>query len=178
MDGLSAERIVELFEKDVSSRKRLAELLVVESDVRLAIINAIIRDVATKEDIEKLRAATKEDIKNLGEETKKDIENLRKATKEDIENLRKATKEDIENLRKATKEDIENLRKATKEDIENLRKTTKEDIGRLEARINSLDVRISRLEGQMSLFVKLFIAFNLPILLGIIGMLLKLAFTG
>jgi hypothetical protein len=145
MDGLSAERIVELFEKDVGSRKRLAELLVVEPDVRLAIINALIRDVATKEDIEKLRAATKEDI---------------------------------ENLRKATKEDIENLRKATKEDIENLRKTTKEDIGRLEARINSLDVRISRLEGQMSLFVKLFIAFNLPILLGIIGMLLKLVFTG
>jgi len=152
MDGLSAERIVELFEKDVGSRKRLAELLVVEPDVRLAIINALIRDVATKEDIEKLRAATKEDI---------------------------------ENLRKATKEDIENLRKATKEDIENLRKTTKEDIGRLEARINSLDVRIdgleariSRLEGQMSLFVKLFIAFNLPILLGIVGMLLKLVFTG
>jgi len=145
MSELSAERIVKLFEKDVGSRKRLAELLVVEPDVRLAIINAIIRDVATKEDIEKLRAATKEDI---------------------------------ENLRKATKEDIENLRKATKEDIENLRKTTKEDIGRLEARINSLETRISRLEGQMSLFVKLFIAFNLPILLGIIGMLLKLAFTG
>ena len=128
MDGLSAERIVELFEKDASSRKRFAELLIVEPDIRLAIINAIIRDVATKEDIEKLRAATKEDI-------------------------------------------------------ESLKKATKEDIGRLEARINSLDVRISglearisRLEGQMSLFVKLFIAFNLPILLGVVGMLLKLVF--
>ena len=139
MDGLSAERIVELFEKDASSRKRFAELLIVEPDIRLAIINAIIRDVATKEDIEKLRAATKEDI--------------------------------------------ENLKKATKEDIESLKKATKEDIGRLEARINSLDVRISglearisRLEGQMSLFVKLFIAFNLPILLGVVGMLLKLVF--
>jgi len=143
MSELSAARIVELFEKDPSSRKRFAELLVIEPDIRLAIINAIIRDVATKEDIEKLRAATKEDI---------------------------------EKLRAATKEDIENLRKATKEDIEKLRAATKEDIGRLEARINSLEVRISRLEGQMSLFVKLFIAFNLPILLGIIGMLLKLVF--
>jgi len=141
VDGLSAERIVELFEKDVSSRKRLAELLVVEPDVRLAIINALIRDVATKEDIEKLRAATKEDI---------------------------------ENLRKATKEDIGKLEAR----INSLEAVTREDIGRLEARINSLDVRISRLEGQMSLFVKLFIAFNLPILLGIIGMLLKLVFTG
>jgi len=141
VDGLSAERIVELFEKDVGSRKRLAELLVAEPDVRLAIINAIIRDVATKEDIEKLRAATKEDI---------------------------------ENLRKATKEDIGKLEAR----INSLEAVTREDIGRLEARINSLDVRISRLEGQMSLFVKLFIAFNLPILLGIIGMLLKLVFTG
>jgi hypothetical protein len=141
VDGLSAERIVELFEKDVGSRKRLAELLVAEPDVRLAIINALIRDVATKEDIEKLRAATKEDI---------------------------------ENLRKATKEDIGKLEAR----INSLEAVTREDIGRLEARINSLDIRISRLEGQMSLFVKLFIAFNLPILLGIIGMLLKLAFTG
>jgi hypothetical protein len=141
VDGLSAERIVELFEKDVGSRKRLAELLVAEPDVRLAIINALIRDVATKEDIEKLRAATKEDI---------------------------------ENLRKATKEDIGKLEAR----INSLEAVTREDIGRLEARINSLDVRISRLEGQMSLFVKLFIAFNLPILLGIIGMLLKLVFTG
>jgi len=56
---LSAERIVELFEKDVGSRKRLAELLVAEPDVRLAIINALIRDVATKEDMERLKAELK-----------------------------------------------------------------------------------------------------------------------
>ena len=56
---MSAERIVELFEKDVGSRKRLAELLVAEPDVRLAIINALIRDVATKEDMERLKAELK-----------------------------------------------------------------------------------------------------------------------
>ena len=157
MSGLSAEKIVELFEKDVSSRKRFAELLIIEPDIRLAIINAVIRDVATKEDIENLRAATKEDI-----------ENLRAATKEDIENLRKATKEDIESLKKATKEDIGRL-EARINSLETR-------INGLEARIGGLEARISRLEGQMSLFVKLFVAFNLPILLGIVGMLLKLVF--
>jgi hypothetical protein len=85
MDELSAERIVELFEKDVGSRKRLAELLVVEPDVRLAIINALIRDVATKEDIEKLRAATKEDIENLRKTTKEDMERLKAELKSYID---------------------------------------------------------------------------------------------
>jgi ribosomal protein L29 len=42
--------------------------------------------------------------------TKQDIENLRAATKQDIESLRAATKQDIESLRAATKQDIENLR--------------------------------------------------------------------
>jgi hypothetical protein len=74
MDGLSAERIVELFEKDVGSRKRLAELLVAEPDVRLAIINALIRDVATREDIEDLRKETREDIERLKAELKSYID--------------------------------------------------------------------------------------------------------
>lgn len=53
--GVSAEDIVELFERDVKARRRLAELLVMEPDVRLAIINAVLRDVATKQDIAELR---------------------------------------------------------------------------------------------------------------------------
>ncbi|MEM2178633.1 MAG: hypothetical protein QW272_07435 [Candidatus Methanomethylicaceae archaeon] len=104
MVELDANQIVELFEKNVSARKRLAELIVMEPDIRLAIIDAIIRDVATREDIEKLRIATKEGI-------------------------------------------------------------------------NGLDKRMTRLEGQMNLFIKLFITFNLPILLGIIGILLRLIFS-
>jgi len=126
MSGLSAERIVKLFEEDTRSRKKLAELLLIEPDIRLAMINAIIRDVATKDD-----------IKNM----------------------------------------------ATKDDVERLRIMLNDSIGRLETRINgiearigSLEGRVGRLEGQMSLFIKMFIAFNLPILLGIIGILLKLVF--
>jgi predicted nuclease with TOPRIM domain len=72
--SITAEDIVRLFEKDARARKRLAELLVSEPDVRLAIINAILRDVATKEDVERLRAEfssqiseLRRDISGLGE---------------------------------------------------------------------------------------------------------------
>ncbi|NHW44171.1 MAG: hypothetical protein HA491_00255, partial [Candidatus Verstraetearchaeota archaeon] len=65
MSSITAEDVVKLFEADVKARKRMAELLVSEPDVRLAIINAVLRDVATKSDIEALKAATKSDIEAL-----------------------------------------------------------------------------------------------------------------
>jgi chromosome segregation ATPase len=52
---LTAEDVVRLFETDARARRRLAELLVSELDVRLAVINAVLRDVATKSDLEALR---------------------------------------------------------------------------------------------------------------------------
>ncbi len=74
---LTAMDIVELFEKDAKARKRLAELLVSEPDVRLAMINAILRDVATKHDIENLRNEFKQDIEKLRAEFRQKIEKLR-----------------------------------------------------------------------------------------------------
>jgi polyhydroxyalkanoate synthesis regulator phasin len=55
LPSITAEEVANLFEADVRARKRLAELLVSEPDVRLAIINAVLRDVATKGDMESLR---------------------------------------------------------------------------------------------------------------------------
>jgi predicted nuclease with TOPRIM domain len=60
------------------ARKRLSELLVSEPDVRLAIINAVLRDVATKGDIEALKATTKSDVEALRKELKSDVEYLRR----------------------------------------------------------------------------------------------------
>jgi len=65
---LTAEDIVRLFEEDARARKRLAELLVSEPDVRLAIISAVLRDVATKGDLEALRRAVREDMEAFREE--------------------------------------------------------------------------------------------------------------
>jgi hypothetical protein len=62
-----------------------------------------------------------------------------------------------------------------------LRKELKDDIGRLDGRIDGLDKRINgldqgvaKLEGSISLFTKLFIAFNLPLLVSVIAALVAL----
>jgi hypothetical protein len=106
-----AEKLIEELEKDPKIRRRLAELMVTDSDVRLAIVNAVLADVATKKDLEKLE---------------------------------------------------ERLERR---------------ISALENRVNSIEERLARLEGQMGLFVKLFIAFNLPILIAVIGILLRMIFS-
>ena len=71
--GITAEDIVRLFEEDARARKRLAELLISEPDVRLAIINAVLRDVATKQDLRELREEFRREIDGL----KREVSELR-----------------------------------------------------------------------------------------------------
>jgi len=123
------EKLIEELERDPKIRKRLAELMVTDSDVRLAIINAVLADVATKSDLENLRAEIKTEMGKLEERLERRISAL------------------------------ENR------------------ISALENRVNSIEERLARLEGQMNLFVKLFIAFNLPTLIAVIGILLKMVFA-
>jgi molybdopterin converting factor small subunit len=117
---LTAEAIVELFRGDVRARKELAELLISEPDIRLAIINAVLRDVATKSDIEALRAAVKDDIEKLRESLENRSEQHRAATRSDIESLRKAVEERFERV--ATKSDIEALRSEFRRELDSVRR--------------------------------------------------------
>ena len=73
---ITAERIVQLFEEDLRARKRLAELLISEPDIRLAIINAVLRDVATKQDIAELRRSLEAKIEREIERVEREIERL------------------------------------------------------------------------------------------------------
>jgi ABC-type Fe3+-citrate transport system substrate-binding protein len=72
----------------------------------------------------------------------------------------------------ATKDDVERIeeRMATREDLRKL----EERIVRLEERVAKLEEKMARIEGELSLFIKLFIAFNVPLLVGVIGLLLEL----
>ena len=63
--SLTAEEIVRLFEEDARARRRLAELLVSEPDIRLAIVSAALREVATKRDLEDLRGEFREGLRRL-----------------------------------------------------------------------------------------------------------------
>ena len=141
MPSITADDVVKLFEEDVRARKRLAELLVSEPDVRLAIINAVLRDVATKSD---------------------------------VESLRKEFKDSVEALRNEFKSDIEALRREFKSDLEALRRELREEMGRVDKRLDGLEQRVARLEGSIGLFTKLFIAFNLPLLVSVIVALVAL----
>ena len=60
-----AERVIEEFEGNIRLRKRLAELLVVEPDIRLTIINAVLAEIATKKDISELRNEVKAEVNQL-----------------------------------------------------------------------------------------------------------------
>ena len=73
----------------------------------------------------------------------------------------------------ATKEDIEKLRDETREEIEKLREEMNTRFSSMDQRVSSLKQRMSKIEGQLSLLIRIFIAFNLPILIGIIGILLR-----
>jgi len=63
-----AEKLIEEFEKDPRAKKRLAELLVVEPDVRLAMINALMAEVATRRDLGELRAEMRSEMGQLRSE--------------------------------------------------------------------------------------------------------------
>jgi chromosome segregation ATPase len=139
-----AEKLIEELEKDPKIRRRLAELMVTDSDVRLAIINAVLADVATKSDLEKLEAATKREL---------------------------------ENLRAEMKAEMEKLEERLRSEMGKLEERLERRISALESRVNSVEERLARLEGQMGLFVKLFIAFNLPTLIAVIGILLRMIFS-
>jgi len=95
---LTAEAIVELFRRDARARRELAVLLVSEPEVRLAIINAVLRDVATKSDIERLRESLESRFEQHRSATKSDIEALRASMERGIEELRSEFRREIDFL--------------------------------------------------------------------------------
>jgi len=174
---LTAEDVVRLFEEDERARRRLAELLISEPGVRLAIINAVLRDVATKSDLERLAASTRGDLERLRGEIKAleaslrgDLDELRGEMRE----LEASLREDMKALEASLREDMKSLEASLREDMRRLEASLRGETGGLRRELGELQQRVARVEGQLSLFVKLFAAFNLPTLLGVVGILLKM----
>ncbi len=65
------EKLIKEFEENIKLRKRFAELLISEPDIRLVLINAVIADIATKRDLNELRKELREEIRGLREEMSK-----------------------------------------------------------------------------------------------------------
>ena len=128
----------------------------------------------TEKLLEELR--TREDLrKALAEELLPEIIRDRKLRTIIVTSISRevATKEDVKELR----EDLEKLRREVVTEIRELRSYVQELGRRFEGRIDTLEQRVTKLEGMMSLFVKLFIAFNVPLFTAVIGILLKMVWT-
>jgi hypothetical protein len=78
--SLSAGEIVKLLKSDKDALRELAVAVASEPELRLAGINAVITDVATKQDLQQLRQELRGEMAQLRQEMKEEIAQLREET--------------------------------------------------------------------------------------------------
>jgi len=127
--------------------------LVSEPDVRLAVINAVLRDVATKSDIEKIRAeyATKDDVKVLRDEVA----------------VLRGRVEKIEG-------DIAEVRERIAE-LEGVVSQLVERINDLDKRIDALDKRIDALDKRLDYVTKVSWTLTISVIAALIANIVLIA---
>jgi uncharacterized protein involved in exopolysaccharide biosynthesis len=105
--SLSAGEIVRLLKSDKDALRELAVAVASEPELRLAVINAVLVDVATKQDLQQIRQELKGEIAQLREELRGDIT----ATKQNIQQLRQELRGEIAQLRQELRGEIAQLRR-------------------------------------------------------------------
>jgi cell shape-determining protein MreC len=78
--SISAGEIVKLLKSDKDALRELSAAIASEPELRLAVINAVLADVATKQDLQQLRQELKGEIAQLRQEMKEEIARLREET--------------------------------------------------------------------------------------------------
>jgi predicted nucleic acid-binding Zn-ribbon protein len=161
--SISAGEIVKLLKSDKDALRELSAAIASEPELRLAVINAVLADVATKQDLQQLRQELrgteemKDEIVQLRQEMKEEIAQLREelrgditATKQDFQQLRQELREEISQLR----QEMTQVRQELKVEIAQLREETKEEIAQLRQEIGLLrqhvDSEISQLRRDMN----------------------------
>jgi hypothetical protein len=127
--SISAGEIVKLLKSDKDALRELSAAIASEPELRLAVINAVLADVATKQDLQQLRQELREEISQLRQEMRGEIT----ATKQDIQQLRQELKGEIAQLREETKGEISQLR----EEIGILRQHVDSEISQLRRDMNT-----------------------------------------
>jgi BMFP domain-containing protein YqiC len=105
--SLSAGEIVRLLKSDRDALRELAVAVASEPELRLAVINAVLADVATKQDINQLRQEMRGEITS----TKQEIQQLRQELRGEIAQLRQHVDGEIAQLRREMKDEISQLRR-------------------------------------------------------------------
>jgi flagellar biosynthesis GTPase FlhF len=127
--SLSAGEIVKLLKSDKDALRELSAAIASEPELRLAVINAVLADVATKQDLQQLRQELKGEMAQLRQEMKEEIAQLREELRGDIT----ATKQDFQQLRRELREEISQLR----EEIGILRQHVDSEISQLRRDMNT-----------------------------------------
>jgi ubiquinone biosynthesis protein COQ9 len=87
--SLSAGDIVRLLKSDRDALRELAVAVASEPELRLSVINAVLADVATKQDINQLRQEMRGEIAQLRQHVDSEIAQLRREMKDEIAQLRR-----------------------------------------------------------------------------------------
>jgi flagellar biosynthesis GTPase FlhF len=127
--SISAGEIVKLLKSDKDALRELSAAIASEPELRLAVINAVLADVATKQDLQQLRQELKGEMAQLRQEMKEEIAQLRMELRGDIT----ATKQDFQQLRRELREEISQLR----EEIGLLRQHVDSEISQLRRDMNT-----------------------------------------
>jgi flagellar biosynthesis GTPase FlhF len=127
--SISAGEIVKLLKSDKDALRELSAAIASEPELRLAVINAVLADVATKQDLQQLRQELKGEMALLRQEMKEEIAQLRMELRGDIT----ATKQDFQQLRRELREEISQLR----EEIGLLRQHVDSEISQLRRDMNT-----------------------------------------
>jgi DNA repair exonuclease SbcCD ATPase subunit len=137
--SLSAGEIVRLLKSDRDALRELAVAVASEPELRLAVINAVLADVATKQDIQQMRQELKGEMAQLRQELREEISQLREETKEEIAQLRQHVDGEISKLRG----EIAQLRQHVDSEMSQLR----QEIAQMRQHVDS---EISQLRRDMN----------------------------
>ncbi len=114
---IDLKKFAEMLEKDEEARAKIADILATEIALRSRklIVKAVLREVATKDDIKELRREIKETEEKLRKEIKDVESRLRNEIRETEERLKRDFKEyvdvKVESLRNEMKNEIRGLEK-------------------------------------------------------------------
>jgi DNA anti-recombination protein RmuC len=137
--SLSAGEIVRLLKSDRDALRELAVAVASEPELRLVVINAVLADVATKQDIQQLRQELKGEMAQLRQELREEISQLREETKEEIAQLRQHVDGEMSKLRG----EIAQLRQHVDSEMSQLR----QEIAQMRQHVDS---EISQLRREMN----------------------------